>query len=78
LKRRRRPEWPVHGRQWGFAPNWTTKAEYLHIDLGSSNVMLTDPVNFPGISSNYNFHHQLDTVRVGINYLFGAPVVAKY
>jgi outer membrane immunogenic protein len=66
------------GIEWGFARNWTVKVEYLHIDLGSSNVTLTDPVNFPGTTSNFNFHHQLDTVRVGVNYLFGGPVVAKY
>jgi outer membrane immunogenic protein len=66
------------GIEWGFARNWTVKAEYLHIDLGNSNVTLTDPVNFPGLSSDYSFRHQLDTVRVGVNYLFGGPVVARY
>jgi outer membrane immunogenic protein len=65
------------GIEWGLARNWTLKAEYLHVDLGSTNVTLTDP-NFPGIASVYRFNHQFDTVRLGVNYLFGGPLVAKY
>ncbi|KJC55785.1 hypothetical protein UP10_38520 [Bradyrhizobium sp. LTSPM299] len=66
------------GIEWAFAPHWSVKGEYLHVDLGSSNVTMFDPVNFPTASATYRFHHQLDTVRVGVNYLFGGPVVAKY
>jgi outer membrane immunogenic protein len=66
------------GVEWGFAPNWTVKGEYLHIDLGSSNVTAIDAVQFPRSNLTYRFHHELDTVRVGVNYKFGAPVVARY
>jgi len=66
------------GIEWGFAPNWTVKGEYLHIDLGSSNTTIVDPVNFPAESATYRFHHELDTARIGVNYKFGGPVVAKY
>jgi len=66
------------GVEWGFAPNWSVKGEYLHIDLGSSNVTIVDPVNFPLASATYRFRHDVDTVRVGINYRFGGPVVARY
>lgn len=66
------------GVEWGFAPNWSVKGEYLHIDLGSSNTTMFDPVNFPGAFATYRFHHELDTVRVGVNYHFAGPVVAKY
>jgi outer membrane immunogenic protein len=66
------------GVEWGFAPNWTVKAEYLHIDLGHSNVTMADPVNFPISFATYRFHHELDTVRVGVNYRFGGPIVARY
>jgi outer membrane immunogenic protein len=65
------------GIEWGFARNWTLKAEYLHVDLGSTNVTLTDP-NFPLSNAVYRFNHQFDTVRLGVNYLFGGPLVAKY
>jgi outer membrane immunogenic protein len=66
------------GVEWGFAPNWSVKGEYLHVDLGSSNTTILDPVNFPGAFATYRFHHDLDTVRVGVNYHFAGPVVAKY
>jgi len=35
-------------------------------------------VNFPLASATYRFRHDVDTVRVGINYRFGGPVVARY
>jgi len=66
------------GVEWGFAPNWSQKGEYLHIDLGSSNTTMFDPVNFPGSFATYRFHHELDTVRVGVNYRFGGPLIARY
>jgi outer membrane immunogenic protein len=66
------------GVEWGFAPNWSVKGEYLHIDLGSSNVTMLDPVHFPLASATYRFHHELETVRVGVNYRFGGPLVARY
>jgi outer membrane immunogenic protein len=54
------------------------KGEYLHIDLGSSNV--TDSF-LPGSPDfvTYRYRHEYDMGRIGINYRFGAgPVVAKY
>ncbi len=68
------------GVEWGFAPNWTARAEYLHVDLGSDNVTMRDPVNFPATPNiaTYRFHHEFDSVRVGVNYKFGGPVVARY
>jgi outer membrane immunogenic protein len=67
------------GIEWGFAPNWTVKGEYLHIDLGSSNVTMADP-QFPTTFATYRFHHELDTVRVGVNYKFGwlGPVAVNH
>ena len=51
------------GVEWGFARNWTAKVEYLHFDLMSSN-----SVN-PALTINQT-HLLVDTVRVGVNYLF--------
>jgi outer membrane immunogenic protein len=65
------------GIEWGFIGNWTVRGEYLHVDLGSSNVTITDP-QFPGVSATYRFHHQIDAARIAVNYRFGGPVVAKY
>ena len=67
------------GVEWGFAPNWTVRGEYLHVDLGRSNVTMFDPVNFPTNSATYRFNHVVDAVRVGVNYRFGpTAVVARY
>jgi outer membrane immunogenic protein len=68
------------GVEWGFAPGWTVKGEYLHVDLGSSNVTILDPVNFPNAFATYRFNHVFDTVRVGVNYRFDwiAPTMASY
>jgi len=66
------------GMEWMFAPNWSVKGEYLHVDLGSSNTTITDPVNAPGGFATYRFHHEFDSVRAGLNYHFGGPLVAKY
>jgi len=48
------------GIEWAFAPNWSTKFEYLHYGLGSANFFGTLP---PGKTD-------IDTVKIGINYLF--------
>jgi outer membrane immunogenic protein len=64
------------GFEWKFAPSWSLKTEYLHVDLGSSTVTIADPTR-PG-TADYRFNHAFETARVGVNYHFGAPVVAKY
>jgi outer membrane immunogenic protein len=77
------------GGEWMFTSNWSAKLEYLHYDLGSANYG-TSVSNFSvapfnpvgqllytlGQSSSTNFRG--DIVRVGLNYKFGGPVVAKY
>jgi outer membrane immunogenic protein len=65
------------GLEWMVASNWSLKAEYLHVDLGSSNVTMTDPL-FSGPAATYRFHHEFDSARIGVNYHFGGPIVAKY
>jgi outer membrane immunogenic protein len=66
------------GLEWGFAPGWSVKGEYLHVDLGSSNVTIVDPVNFQRASATYRFNHAFDTIRIGVNYRFDwvVPAVA--
>jgi outer membrane immunogenic protein len=48
------------GAEFGFAPNWSAKAEYLYVDLSNSNFTVT------GAPNGYRF----GTVRAGINYHF--------
>jgi outer membrane immunogenic protein len=67
------------GFEYAFDNNWSVKAEYLYIDLGSTTFRLVDP-NFPNDFVDYRFDHRDHIARVGVNYKFGppAPVVAKY
>ncbi|MDA9464954.1 outer membrane protein [Bradyrhizobium sp. CCBAU 53415] len=51
-----------------FAPQWSVKGEYLYRSLGGETYF--GAVN----TGTLNLH----TVQVGVNYHFGAPVVAKY
>ena len=65
------------GVEWGFAPNWSAKFEYNHIDFGSTNVAILSSVS--GIS-NVSSSEKVDVVKAGVNYRFnwGSPVVARY
>jgi outer membrane immunogenic protein len=61
--------------------NWTAKLEYLYIDLGNvSGTLLSTVVSPTGgfVSKSYNSHITDNILRVGINYRFDGPVVAKY
>jgi outer membrane immunogenic protein len=71
------------GVEWMFAPNWIGRLEYMHYGFGGSNGVLpivigtcTAAVNcrFAASTSDLN----INSVRVGLSYKFGAPVVAKY
>jgi outer membrane immunogenic protein len=48
------------GAEYGFAPNWSARVEYLYLDLGSRGFTLTGTDN--GLQANL--------LRVGINYHF--------
>lgn len=55
-----------------FGPNWTSKTEYLYVDLGSTT-------NAFGGGTSVNTTKVTEHVfRTGINYHFNQPVVAKY
>ena len=80
--------WTVGGGgEWMIAPKWSIKAEYLYVDLGKQTVNLPcvntaicgfPPQPAPGASyaTDFRFHEHI--ARVGLNYHFGGPVVAKY
>jgi outer membrane immunogenic protein len=58
------------GVEWRFAPQWSVKAEYLYVDLGSiSNTLgyAYAPFN-SSLTSTYNERDNI--VRAGINYKF--------
>jgi outer membrane immunogenic protein len=65
------------GVEWAFAPNWSVKAEYLYVDLGSASYTLTN-ATLP--AATFQVDHRLteNVGRIGINYHFSGPVVARY
>ena len=83
-----RAGWTVGGGgEWMIARNWSIKAEYLYVDLGKQTVNLAcvntgicgaPPQPAPGASYANDFRFREHVARVGLNYHFGGPVVAKY
>jgi outer membrane immunogenic protein len=64
-----------------IAPNWTARLEYLYIDLGTSSgsFLTAIPANPVGvINSNFSSHITDNILRVGVNYTFNTPIVARY
>ncbi|SDS27735.1 outer membrane protein [Bradyrhizobium canariense] len=65
--------WTVGGGlEYMFAPNWSGKVEYMYADY--SNETYLGAFVPGGIGFGAAFH----TVKAGINYHFGGPVVARY
>jgi outer membrane immunogenic protein len=48
------------GAEYGFAPNWSAKIEYLFVDLSDSRFTIT------GVQNGYSF----GLIRAGVNYHF--------
>jgi outer membrane immunogenic protein len=74
--------WTVGGGlEYMAARNWTVKAEYLFVDLGSISTF-ADSNTAPGFGVNVTTSEKLTLhiARVGVNYKFewAGPVVAKY
>lgn len=74
-----RAGWTVGaGVEGKITQNWSAKLEYLYMDLGSFG---SGPFSLaPGapIAANVNSKFTDNILRVGINYQFGGPVVARY
>ncbi len=58
------------GAEWALANNWSVKAEYLHVDLGSKSVTANPQFLFPPFQVNYVSHTAVDIARVGLNFKF--------
>ena len=81
-----RAGWTVGaGAEWMLTPNWSIKAEYLYVDLGTSsytNVCTTPAICVTPFAQPASYRTDLrvheDIARVGLNYHFGGPMVASY
>ena len=63
----------VEAALWG---NWTGKLEYLYIDFGTVNNTLIGIAPITPVATSSRVTDQI--VRVGLNYRFGGPGVARY
>ncbi len=66
------------GLEWAFADHWSVKGEYLYLGLQSS---FRDVGTVNGVPNSFYINSSdpgVHTVKVGINYRWGGPVVAKY
>ena len=70
------------GIEGAFARNWSWKAEYLHVDLGTISYTSNNGnvVVFPFSTIVHDHRLTEDIARVGVNYRFGwgGPVVANH
>ena len=65
------------GIEWGIAPNWSVKAEYLHISVSADHAFT---YTIATANRTQKTDLEIDTVQIGVNYHFnwGASVVARY
>ncbi|TPQ40288.1 porin family protein [Bradyrhizobium guangdongense] len=66
------------GLEYKFTPSWSVKAEYQYINLRRNDLYDPTGVNFATTRNLNTADDAFHTVRVGVNYFFGGPVVAKY
>jgi outer membrane immunogenic protein len=65
--------WTVGGGlEYMFVPNWSGKVEYMFADYSNANYLATFVPGGIGLGVTVN------TVKAGVNYHFGGPVVARY
>jgi outer membrane immunogenic protein len=60
------------GLEYGFAQNWSAKAEYMFASYGNEDYLTG--FGLGGVGFGADVH----TIKGGINYRFGGPVAARY
>jgi outer membrane immunogenic protein len=60
------------GLEYLFVPNWSAKVEYMYADYSNANYL----TNF--VPGGIGLGVTVNTVKAGVNYHFGGPVVARY
>jgi outer membrane immunogenic protein len=53
------------------APNWTVRAEYLYVDLGTQSLTVTTPVFASPVTFTSSNPFRENILRIGFNYKFG-------
>jgi len=72
-----RAGWTVGGgAEWVISGPWTAKVEYLYVDLGNVSNTSAGLGAFAPLAASSHITDNI--VRLGVNYRFGGPVVARY
>lgn len=66
------------GFEYAMTRNWSVKGEYLYVDFGTLNGVGVLTPTFAGFTYTNSTHLTANIARVGFNYHFSTPVVAKY
>jgi opacity protein-like surface antigen len=70
------------GAEYALVNRWSVKAEYLYAQFtglgGTSALVSTVPTGFSNVFTGRTGTFSDNIVRVGLNYRFGGPVVARY
>jgi outer membrane immunogenic protein len=64
------------GVEWLFSAGWSAKLEYAYFDFGKIDV--AGPSSVPGEFYRQTVAVTAHTAKLGLNYRWGAPVVARY
>jgi outer membrane immunogenic protein len=64
------------GIEYAYDPCWSVKAEYNYMDFGTKTVTRYNANG--SFATNIDVSEKLNVAKVGINYKFGGPLVAKY
>jgi outer membrane immunogenic protein len=67
------------GAEYAFDRNWSDFIEYDYMDFDTKNTVFdfTPLVGVPA-TANVDIKNKLSIAKIGINYKFGGPVVARY
>ena len=64
------------GVEWMVAPQWSVKAEYAYFDFG--RISAAGPSSVPGEFYRQSIDVNAHTAKLGLNYRWGGPVIARY
>ena len=70
------------GAEYAFSPNWSAFLEYDYIEFDKKSAVLDlstlGGLGAGAVTGNVDFKNKLSIAKVGLNYKFGGPVVARY
>jgi opacity protein-like surface antigen len=62
--------------EYAYDPCWSVKAEYNYLDFGTKTVTRQNANG--SLAASLDVSQKLNIAKVGLNYKFGGPLVAKY